>query len=90
MCVHANLLQSCLTLCDPMDCSPQAPHPWDSPGKNIGVGCRALLQGIFPTRESNLGLLHCRQILYRLSQTIGCGPHGLMPFPVKGFYQAPP
>ena len=34
---------------------------------NTGVGCRFLLQGIFPTQGSNLGLLHCRQILYRLS-----------------------
>ena len=41
--------------------------PWDSPGKNTGVGCHALLQGIFPTQESNQGLLHCRQILYQLS-----------------------
>ena len=39
--------------------------PWDSPGRNTGVGCRALLQGIFPTQGSNLGLLHCRQSLYR-------------------------
>ena len=39
----------------------------DSPGKNIGVGCHALLQGIFPTHGSNPGLLHCRQILYCLS-----------------------
>ena len=30
---------------------------WDSPGKNIGVGCHALLQGIFPTQRSNAGLL---------------------------------
>ena len=29
--------------------------PWDSPGKNIGVGCHALLQGIFPTQGSNPG-----------------------------------
>ena len=41
-------------------------RPWDSPGKNIGVGCHFLLQGIFPTQGSNLGLLHCRQILYWL------------------------
>ena len=40
--------------------------PWDSPGKNTGVGCHALLQGIFPTREQNPGLPHCRQILYCL------------------------
>ena len=37
------------------------------PGKNTGVGCRFLLQGIFPTQESNLGLLHCKQILHHLS-----------------------
>ena len=41
--------------------------PWDSPGKNIGVGCHFLLQGIFPTQESNPGLRHCRQTLYQLS-----------------------
>ena len=40
---------------------------WDSPGKNTGAGSHALLQGIFPTQGSNLGLLHCRQILYCLS-----------------------
>ena len=42
----------------------QAPRPWDSPGKNTGAGCHSLLQGIFPIQGSNLGLLHCRQILY--------------------------
>ena len=31
------------------------------------MGCHFLLQGIFPTRGSNPGLLHCRQALYRLS-----------------------
>ena len=41
--------------------------PWNPPGKNTGVGCHFLLQGIFPTQGSNPGLLHCRQILYRLS-----------------------
>ena len=35
--------------------------------KNIGVGSLSLLQQIFPTQESNQGLLHCRQILYQLS-----------------------
>ena len=35
--------------------------------QNTGVGCHFLLQGIFPTQGLNLGLLHCRQILYRLS-----------------------
>ena len=41
--------------------------PWDSPDKNTGVGCHALLQGIFPTQGSNPGLPHCRWILYHLS-----------------------
>ena len=40
---------------------------WDSPGNSTRVGCHALLQGIFPTQRSNLGLLHCRQILHYLS-----------------------
>ena len=40
---------------------------WNSPGKNTGVGSLSLLQGIFPTQGSNVGLLHCRQILYQLS-----------------------
>ena len=45
-----------------------SPCPWDSPGKNPGVGCHSLLQGIFPTQGSNPGIPHCRQILYHLSQ----------------------
>ena len=46
-----------------------------SPGKNTGVGCHSLLQGIFPTQGSNPGFLHFRQILYPLShQEI---PHSL-------------
>ena len=38
--------------------------PWNSPGKNTGVHCHSLLQGIFLTQGSNPGLPHCRQILY--------------------------
>ena len=41
--------------------------PLHSPGQNTGVGCHSLFQGIFPTQGSNLGFLHCRQILYHLS-----------------------
>ena len=41
--------------------------PWNSPGQNTGVGSLSLLQGIFPTQGSNLGLLRCRQILHQLS-----------------------
>ena len=60
--------QSCLNLCNPMDCSPlvSSVH-WDSLGKNTRVGCHALLQGIFPTQGSNPGLPHCRWIVYHLS-----------------------
>ena len=43
------------TLRDPVDC--RLPESRDSPGKNTGVGCHALLQGIFPTQGSNLHLL---------------------------------
>ena len=42
-------------------------NPWNSPGQNTGVGSHSLLQGIFPTQKLNQGLLHCRQILYQLS-----------------------
>ena len=41
--------------------------PWNSPGKNTGVGCLFLLQGIFPTQGLNPGLLHCRWGLYHMS-----------------------
>ena len=42
-------------------------RPWDSPGKNTGVGCQFFLQGIFSIQELNPGLLYCRQILYQVS-----------------------
>ena len=65
--------QSCPTLCDPMDCSlPGSSVHGDSPRKNTGVGCHALLQGIFPTRGSNPRLLHCKSILYHLSHQESC------------------
>ena len=49
-------------LCDPMDCSPPGfSDHGDSPGKNTGVGCHALLQGIFWTQGSNPCLLHFLQ-----------------------------
>ena len=38
--------------------------PWDSPGRNTGVGCHAFLQEIFQIQELNPHLLHCRQIFY--------------------------
>ena len=51
-----------------MDCSPSCSSVHGiSPGKNTGVGCHFLLQGILPTQGLNLGLLHCGQTLYCLS-----------------------
>ena len=46
----------------------QASLSMEFSGRNTGVGCHSPLQGIFPTQGSNLGLLHCRQILYHLNQ----------------------
>ena len=80
LCVCVCLVsQLCPTLCDPMDCRPPGSSvPGDFPGKNTGVGCHGLLQGIFPTQGSNPGLLsllyflHCRWILYSLSHLGRC------------------
>ena len=65
MCLIAHCVP---TLCDLMDCSlPASSVHGDSPGKNTGVGCHALLQGIFPAQGLNSGLPHRRQIiLYQL------------------------
>ena len=61
--------QSCPTLCDPTGCSPPgSPVHGDPPDKNPQVGSLPLLQGNFPTQESNRGLLPCRRTLYQLSQ----------------------
>ena len=50
---------------------------WDFPGTNTGVCCQFLLQGIFPTQGSKPGLLHCRQILYRVSHQ-GSAPPSIL------------
>ena len=53
MCCPVIVVQSWPTLCDPMDCRPPVFSVLgDSPGKNTGVGCHALLQGIIPTHVS--------------------------------------
>ena len=64
----SSVTQSCPTLCDSMDCGPSGSSVHgNSPDKNTGMGCHALLQGIFQTQGSNPSLLHCSWILYRLS-----------------------
>jgi len=51
---EVKVVQSCSTLCHPMDC------PWNSPGQNTWVGSLSLIQGIFPTQVLNPGLPHWR------------------------------
>ena len=65
VCMRAKTLQSCLTLCDPMDCSP--------PGSSVhGILQARIMEwvALFLTQESNWGILHCRQILYQLSHNV--------------------
>ena len=65
--IYVLVAQSCLSLCDPMDCSPPGSSVHGIlQAKDPGVGCHALLQ-IFLTQGSNLGLPHCRQNFYHLS-----------------------
>ena len=65
----AKSLQSCLTLCNPHRRQPtRLPHPWDSPGKNTGVGCHFLLQ--------------CMKVKSQSEVAQSCPtsrPHGLQP-----------
>ena len=60
--------QLCPIHCDPVDCSSRGFSVHGLlPGKNTGVDSHFFLQGIFPIQGQNSGLLHHRQILYRLS-----------------------
>ena len=62
--VKVLVTQLCATLGDPVDCSlPCLLCPWNSPGKNTGMDCHSLLQGIFTAQGLNLGLLHYRDSL---------------------------
>ena len=66
MTLHAcSAAKSCPTLCDPHGLQPaRLLCPWNFPGKNTGVGCYFLLQGIFLTRGLTSRLLLGRRILY--------------------------
>ena len=59
--------QSCLTLCNPMEFSCQAPQSMEFSGQEYWSGLPFPFPGIFLTQRSNLGLLHCGQIRYHLS-----------------------
>ena len=68
----AQSLQSCPTLCDPIDGSPPgSPRPWDSPGKNTGMGCHFLLRCMKVTSESEVA-----QSCPTLSNPMDCSPRG--------------
>ena len=81
--MHVKPLQSCLTLGDSKPT--RLLCPWDSPGMTTGVGCYALLQGIFLTQGLNLGLLH---LLHWQGGPLPLAPLGkpLVPWP---WLQAP-
>ena len=77
----AKLLQSCPTLGDPTDGSPPgSPRPWDSPGKNTGVGYHFLLQCMKVKSESEV-----TQSCPTLSDPMDCSPPGSS---VQGIFQA--
>ena len=76
----AKSLQSCPTLCDPIDGSPPGSRPWDSPGKNTGVGCHFLLQIMKVKGESEVA-----QSCPTLSDPMDCSPPGSS---IHGIFQA--
>ena len=80
----AKSLQSCLTLCEresPIDRQPtRLPHPWDSPGKNTGVGCHFLLQCMKVKSESEVA-----QSSPTTSDPMDCSLPGS---PIHGIFQA--
>ena len=71
---ESEVAHSCLTLCDPMDCSlpGSSVHGIFQAIVDTGVDCHFLLQGIFKTQGLNPGLPHCRQMLYHLSHQGSC------------------
>ena len=73
----AKLLQSCLTLCDPIDGSPPG---FPIPGKNTGVGCHFLLQCMKVKSESEVA-----QLCPTLSDLMDCSPPGSS---IHGIFQA--
>ena len=77
----AKSLQSCLTLCYPIDGSPPgSPYPWDSPGKNTGVDCHCLLQCMKVKSESEVA-----QSCPTLSDPMDCSLPGSC---IHGIFQA--
>ena len=81
MLVAGKSLQSCPTLCNPIDGSPTGSAvPWDSPGKNTGVGCHFLLQCMKVRSESEVA-----QSCLTLCDPMDCSPPGSS---IHGIFQA--
>ena len=76
----AKSLQSCPTLYNPIDGSPRGSRPWDSPGKNTGVGCHFLLQCMKVKSENEVA-----QSCTTLSDPMDCSPPGSS---THGIFQA--
>ena len=76
----AKSLQSCPTLCDPIDSRTPGSRPWDSPGKNIGVGCHFLLQCMKVESASEVA-----QLCLTLSDPMDCSIPGSS---IHGIFQA--
>ena len=76
----AKSLQSCPTLCDPIDSSSPGSPPWDSPGKNTGVGCHFLLQCMKVKSESEVA-----QLCLTLHDPMDCSLPGSS---IHGIFQA--
>ena len=70
VCVFVLVTQSCSTLCHTRLQPTRLFCPWNSPGKNTGVGCHFLLQGIFPTQGSNLSLCIYIYICYAAANSL--------------------
>ena len=66
VCVCVLVIQSCPTLCDPMDCSLSSSSIMEFSRQDTGVDSWSLLQGIFLMEGLNPDLLHCMQILFHL------------------------
>ena len=91
LCVSCSVVSDSVT---PQTEAYQASLSMGFSGKNSGVGCHSLLQEIFPTQGLNLGLLHCRQIVYHLSHqrsspvtfslVVFAAPRGLCLCPKQG------
>ena len=74
VCMHSVVSDS---FCGPTDWPVRLLCPWDSPGKDTGVGCHFLLWGIFPTQGSNL---HLFCLLHRQAGSLPLAPPG-KPYP---------